>query len=144
MNDQHRLDQLHALIARLERQPASPDRDWMLREIRARAVDVETGERPTPVRPRNPDAVAPPAEAVPDRAKPRGTRPQPPAIAPIPAPAPAPAPIVEPRSRADAGRDGRIDLLEQGGVLCLGEPPAAMPERTGRVVSPPWARGLRG
>jgi hypothetical protein len=42
MNDRVRLDQLRRLLDRLERMPASADRDWMLAEVRARAVDVET------------------------------------------------------------------------------------------------------
>jgi hypothetical protein len=43
MSDRHRLEQLPGLLDRLERMPASADRDWMLGEIGARAVDVETG-----------------------------------------------------------------------------------------------------
>ena len=31
--------------------PQSPDRDWMLREVGARAVDVESGVQPRPMRP---------------------------------------------------------------------------------------------
>jgi hypothetical protein len=149
MNDHNRLDQLHVLIGRLERMPASPDRDWIMREIRARAVDVEIGERPRPVRPRNPDAETSPGEAAgPERSKPRARTPRqvtvtqaravdrPTEIQPPKPPSPPAA--------APAGRDGRVDLLELGGVLCLGEPPAEAPQGTGRVASPPWARGLRG
>src|SRR5881398_1641115 len=50
MNDRDRLEQLRELLARLERMPASGERDWMLREVRARAVDVETGVRPVAMR----------------------------------------------------------------------------------------------
>jgi hypothetical protein len=55
-----RLRRLRALIDRLERVPASPESEWMLREARARMVDVETGERPGEMRPL---AVDPPDEA---------------------------------------------------------------------------------
>src|SRR3954454_12987001 len=50
LNDRDRLEQLRGLLDRLERMPASADRDWMLAEVRGRAVDVETGVRPASVR----------------------------------------------------------------------------------------------
>src|SRR3954451_9717403 len=50
MKDRDRLEQLRALLARLERMPASAEREWMLGEVRARAVDVETGEKPAAMR----------------------------------------------------------------------------------------------
>jgi hypothetical protein len=53
MNDRDRLAQLRGMLARLERMPVSSERDWMLGEIRARAVDVETGIRPAAVRARS-------------------------------------------------------------------------------------------
>lgn len=62
MFDNDRLTKLRALIGRLERLPASPESEWMLREARARMVDVETGERPSGMRPPVAD---PPAEAAP-------------------------------------------------------------------------------
>src|SRR4051812_35541869 len=46
-----RLIRLRALVAELERLPASPKTEWMLAEARARMVDVETGERPRALRP---------------------------------------------------------------------------------------------
>jgi hypothetical protein len=49
MNDRDRLDQLRRLLDRLERMPAASDRDWMLAEVRGRAVDVETGIAPAPM-----------------------------------------------------------------------------------------------
>ena len=51
MTDQHRLAQLKVLLDRLERMPASPDRDYMLAEVRSRAVDIDTGIKPSPMRP---------------------------------------------------------------------------------------------
>src|SRR4051794_33372855 len=50
MNDHDRLEQLRVLLVRLEQMPASAQRDWMLGEVRARAVDVETGAEPTAMR----------------------------------------------------------------------------------------------
>src|SRR3954451_23805386 len=50
MNDRDRLEQLRALLVRLKRMPASAERDWMLGEVRARAVDVETGVKPAAMR----------------------------------------------------------------------------------------------
>jgi hypothetical protein len=55
MNDRQRLDQLRVLLDRVERLPTSTEREWMLSEVRARAVDVETGVRPRPMRARNAD-----------------------------------------------------------------------------------------
>ena len=51
MADESRLAQLRALVARLERLPASPRREWMLEATRARMVDVETGFPPETMRP---------------------------------------------------------------------------------------------
>src|SRR3954470_614615 len=68
MNDRDRLEQLRGLLDRLERMPASADRDWMLGEVRARAVDVETGVRPAAVRAlarEDADAEVAPAEVAP-------------------------------------------------------------------------------
>jgi hypothetical protein len=157
MNDRDRLKQLDVLIDRLERMPASPDRDWMMAEVRARKVDVETGAQPGPVRPRYDEAPLPipTPPAVPVRpvrdtvvARPavimRPVAVAPPSPQPPPRPA-APAPAA-PAARGEATPAGdRINLLELGGVLCLGDLPAEPPADGGRrMASPPWARGLRG
>src|SRR4051794_3521598 len=55
MNERDRLDQLRGLRDRLERMPTSADRDWMLAQVRARAVDVETGAPAGPMRARPQD-----------------------------------------------------------------------------------------
>jgi hypothetical protein len=178
MNHLHRLERLHVLLDRLERLPASPNRDWMMVEVRARAADVETGVQPVPVRPRNRDEALAQREATAAERKaprPDGTPAGTPATR-----ADRPSDVGRPRERSElrrhepdrhaprrheppsgprsadsdvgqgaspgvvAGRDGRVDLLEYDGVLCLGDPPADTPVDTGHVVSPPWARGLRG
>lgn len=154
MNDRDRLEQLDVLIDRLERLPASPNRDWMIGEVRARRVDVETGVRPGPIRARTCDAASPPREAGArgptarrDTTARRATgldsglidRPETHRTASKPAPAPS-----EVGPSRPATDDGRVDLLEQSGVLCLGELPAEIPADAGPIGPRPWARGLRG
>jgi len=169
----HRLEQLRVLLDRLERMPASPNRDWMMVEVRARAADIEVGVRPEPLRSRDGDAAIRPTEATgPARAKlidavaSPATRSRPGTIVPptgaraVEPPQPAPAPPrgavsavsgvavsapVEPTGPARvAAADDPVGLLEHGGVLCLGEPPAEARVDAHRPASPPWARGLRG
>ena len=62
MNDRERLTQLRALRNRLEGLPASPERDHMLREVRSRAVDIESGLKAAPVRPLTAEADGRPDE----------------------------------------------------------------------------------
>jgi hypothetical protein len=151
MNDRHRLKQLRVLLDRLERMPASPNRDRMLSEVRARAVDVETGVRPAPIRPLHSDEATVRADARESKAPkrrdttPRRTAPsRPPVDAAPPFEVVLEAPVAaQPRAPVPAS-DERLDLLEQGGELCLGDSPTEAPEDAGRVASPPWARGLRG
>ncbi|HET6550478.1 MAG TPA: hypothetical protein VFG79_18580 [Solirubrobacter sp.] len=145
MNDRDRLAQLRGLLERLERMPASPDRDWMLAEVRARAVDVETGVRPAALRALpadEADAVhAPRVEAAQPRARRAPCRPQKPrrpqaraATRVDPPPRPPLADAHEP-----ARHESAVDLLQRGGLLWLEDsPPVAA--GAGR----PWALGLRG
>jgi hypothetical protein len=48
--DERRLARLRGLVVRLERLPDSPQREWMLAEVRARMVDIDTGFPPQPLR----------------------------------------------------------------------------------------------
>jgi len=64
MSGDHRLTRLRALVDRLQRLPASAQREWMLGEVRARVVDVETGEPPRPMRALDPDAAVSSSQAV--------------------------------------------------------------------------------
>jgi hypothetical protein len=136
MNERDRLDQLRGLRDRLERMPTSTDRDWMLAQVRARAVDVETGAPADPVRARPEPEAAPPAE-------------RPASTAPVKTPRRRASPAkrarpVRPAPRIPAGpvrtrtHHESVDLLEQGGVMCLDDPPAA-----GAGAGRPWSRGLR-
>ncbi len=154
MNDRDRLEQLRALLDRLERMPASTDRDWMLGEVRARAVDVETGVTPAAVRALPQDAAnAESAAAQASRVKATDTsaRRKPTRVttsraanraawsasrARLDVPASRPS-LVAVRERPV--RESPVDLLEQGGLLCLGDPPA---DAAG--ASRPWSGGLRG
>jgi len=136
MNQRDRLDQLRGLRDRLERMPSSADRDWMLAQVRARAVDVETGAPAGPMRARSEDE--PEAEQAAARsasAAPRRTRRR--QASPVQHARPVhTAPVIPARTRV---QQESVDLLEQGGVMCLDDPPA-----TGAGASHPWSRGLRG
>jgi hypothetical protein len=139
-----RLTQLRALVARLERLPASPRKEWMLQEARTRMVDVETGDEPRPMR--NPQEATgePPIEeprrrAGSDRAvkrprAPAAPQPPPPAAPPPAAPPPAPSPV--------AGPEPTADTILADDVLWLGEPPAEAGGDSNGIA--PWRRGLRG
>src|SRR4051812_5606960 len=69
MNDRDRLEQLRALLVRLKRMPASAERGWMLAEVRARAVDVETGVKPAAMRARSGDGAEPEFAAAPEASR---------------------------------------------------------------------------
>ena len=141
MNDRDRLEQLEGLLARLERMPASARRDWMLAEVRGRAVDVETGMPNTPLRalPRDESqvevvkVVTPPAPkaAAPARAHGRSRDAMPRGRGSLRS---VRLPQVRQRVHEEA-----VDLLGMDGVLNLDDSSAAP---TG--VSRPWSRGLRG
>lgn len=142
MHDRRRLEQLHVLVDRLERQPASRHRDWMLAEVRSRAVDVESGVRPAPIRPLDSEdeSAASPERAAPARRPRRATPPRSVgartgAAAPRPRAA-DPAPSAEP--------DHRVDLLVDGARLCLDDDVPEGSEAERRRPSSPWAQGLRG
>ena len=155
MNDRDRLAQLRGVLDRLERMPASADRDWMLREVRARAVDVESGVTPAAVRALPQDeanaeialAHASRVEATdtvprqkPIRVKPsrratgRAARSSSRGRLAVPTSRPSLATVCE-----RTGHNSAVDLLEPGGLLCLDDPPA---DAAG--ASHPWAGGLRG
>jgi hypothetical protein len=162
MNDRDRLEQLRALLARLERMPVSAERDEVLGAVRARAVDVETGEKPAAMRARSSDGAEPEPPVAP---RSHIAAPTSRIVAPEPAPRPKPrrrspsrrpaariawtGPRASPASPAScssllaprqrAARDSVIDLLERGGVLCLDDQLAVTDG-----ASRPWSAGLRG
>ena len=126
MHDRDRLRQIRVIRERLERLPASAERDWMLGEVRRRAVDVESGSRAVPLRPLIPDAGEP--EPAP---KPVPRRPKPPRVVATVAPSlPVAAPSTAP--------------LPEGLLLCLDDDVLVSPEPGRHRTTAPWARGLRG
>ncbi len=142
MDGDRRLTQLRALIARLERLPESPRREWMLQEARARMVDVETGYEPRPMRSLAEESapldharsVQRPSPQPAPAAAPR--RPLPPEASPEPAPPRTPMPSQEP-SPPTFGDDT---------LLWLGDPSDDAPAEPGdgSPDAAPWRRGLRG
>jgi hypothetical protein len=153
MNDRDRLQHLRGVLTRLERMPASADRDWMLREVRSRAVDVESGARPAAIRALPLDeanaeiaaaeaahakAIIMPACEKPARVKtPRRATSRPAARATRATRVVTISPQSLPALREWAGSDRGVDLLEAGGRLCLDDAPAGSAAR-------PWEWGLRG
>jgi hypothetical protein len=140
MNDRDRLDQLRRLLDRVERMPTSADRDWMLAEVRRRAVDVETGIAPAPMRalPRDEREPEIAAERSPRPAPVKTHRRKPYRNAPHTRPVHPPVGMA-PVATRERGREEVVDLLGQGGVMCLDDAPAAA---TG--ASRGWSGGLRG
>ena len=135
MSSQDRLKRLRELLDHLERLPASPERERMLREVRGRVVDLDTGVQPRAMMPVDAETIqaaeaAPPTPRAPKAARrmlvDANRRPR-----AVPPPAPAePAPFTS---------------LEIQEVLSLDD--SAPPER--RDAHParstgPWTRGLRG
>ena len=148
MSDRDRLDQLEGLLARLERMPASAGRDWLLAEVRGRAVDVETGEAPAPMRqlPRDEAQAALAAEQAPVAEQ----APQPVPVPPVKRPRKTASrraprgrgftPVCMPPVRErEHGHEEVVDVLGMDGVLNLDDSPTAASEG-----SRPWSRGLRG
>jgi hypothetical protein len=140
MNHRDRLEQLRRLLDQLARLPASADRDWMLAEVRGRAVDVETGIAPAPMR------ALPQDELEAEIAAERSPRPAPAQIhrtkpyrnAPHARPVHRPVRMA-PVATHERGREEVVDLLGQGGVMCLDDAPAATTGASRR-----WSGGLRG
>lgn len=145
----NRIKRLRDLVDRLERLPASPDRDRLLMEARSRAVDVDTGETPRAMPARQP-MPAPIAHKPPTRHKPAGATRRVP-CAPAPAPVePAPREVeLAPRVSA-AVPDQPEQPLSTGGLLWLDDAQLPLddslptqPRAGGRAVQP-WTLGLRG
>lgn len=156
MNDRDRLEQLHVLLVRLERMPVSAERDWMLGEVRARAVDVETGVKPAAMRARPSDGAEPEIPAAPQASRTEAAKTVPPPKArrgrasrrtaaramwggPRAMPAVTASCSSLAAARQRAAHEGVVDLLERGGVLCLDDQ-----REVADGASRPWSRGLRG
>jgi hypothetical protein len=146
MSSEDRLRRLRELIARIEQLPPSAETERMLREVRARVVDVDTGATPRAMLPVDP--VPPPAT---DAGRPMPQAPQ--TVAGTRAdPAPArrkPVPAAPPTKAAglSAAEDREwLALMATNEVLSLddsGQLPSSDKPRDARDRRP-WRRGLRG
>ena len=123
-----RLQRLRDLVARLEKLPESAERDRVLAEVRARAVDIDTGETPRAMLPV--DAAMPLPLANPAPSAPRKD------VTPY---RPRPERPISTRTFPLAPVTGRAELSPLDERLCLEEPPAPA-EQAPR----PWEQGLRG
>ena len=142
-SDDPRLTRLRALIAKLERLPASTQRERALTEVRARIVDVETGEVPRAMRPV--EEPAPPEPASKPRRTPASVRRERPEALRRPVVEPAsPIPPVSAGTPAPA-TDASQPSLGSDGLLWLDDEAGAGPEADGgEGGGAPWRRGLRG
>ena len=125
-----RVERLKDLVERLERLPASPDRDRVLSEVRSRAVDLDTGVTPR--------AMLPVREPAPPRVMPKPLKPD------TPTNPPRRAPVVElGRSPVALGRstEQSVCLDER---LSLEDSPLPHVRAQGDRAVPPWTLGLRG
>jgi hypothetical protein len=142
------------LLAQIEKLPVTAERERMLREIRARVVDVDTGMATSAMLPVDaaPTLAADTANAPKAVARSRADhdRGRPAASPPVPRrPVDAPRPEAAPRSGAglSAAQDREwLALVAKNEVLSLDASaslPLAGDARSGHD-SRPWRRGLRG
>ena len=153
MTNRSRLRRLRELLDQIERLPASYESERMLREIRARIVDVDTGVTPRAMLPVDPDPTlafepAPPTAHMPRAvaSAPAGRRPPPGRRKPVPE---APAEVGSPSEAVAStfGDDG--DWLSRAAtdeVLSLADSAPHLPagEARAELDRRPWTRGLRG
>jgi hypothetical protein len=153
VSTEHRLKRLRDLLHELERLPATAERDQMIREVRARVVDVDTGVLPSALLPVYHDSVAAergspitPAPRVP-AAMPADERREPRATA-LPEPA-KPARVPPSEAAAAAGEEIAADSPTDAGdrlrlaadeLLSLDDSSFSQSE----PAAAPWTRGLRG
>jgi len=135
-----RLKRLKDLVERLERLPASPERDRVLGEVRARAVDVDTGEETSPMKVVDTDLSmlalarrAPSTFPVPQE-RPQRSEPEP-AAGGMP-------PVADEEDDLPAAADGSDPLQEAGEWLSLEDSPLF--DERGPRHARPWTLGLRG
>jgi hypothetical protein len=140
MNDRVRLEQVRALRDRLQRLPASPQRDRVLEDVRRRVVDIESGMPTAPMRPlESEDEVRSPEPRSATSAVRRGT--------PTTAhPARVRTDFTWGRTSAAGARATRPTAtpLQAGVRLCLDDDVAVSCELDGRRAAAPWTLGLRG
>jgi hypothetical protein len=138
-----RVKRLNDMVDRIERLPASEVRDRLLREVRSRAVDLDTGVTPRAMLPlREPAApAAPMLRRPPTRNKTTTIRR---AVSQPPAPAvepPRSRPAAQPRTEPQQSvwRDDHLSLEDT-----LQRAPLPYVRVRGNRTVPPWTFGLRG
>ena len=142
MATEQRVRRLKEMVARIERLPASADRDRLLSEVRSRAVDVDTHVTPRTMLPLRESQLIPEAAGLTNRQPAAsGIRraPLPPAPkAELTAPAAAASRFPAVREEPSPWASERLSLEDP---LQLAPLPHVS-GRGGRAV-PPWTRGLR-
>ena len=140
MSSDDRLQRLRELLAKIEQLPVTAESERMLREVRARVVDVDTGMAPRALLPVDP-VPTPAAEARPPTARA-------PKSAYVVPPAPASRPTARPPAPALSVADDRewLSLVAKNKILNLDDSAQLLPPGEGRAGSDrrPWTRGLRG
>jgi hypothetical protein len=162
VSSEHRLKRLRHLLAQLERLPPSPERERMLREVRARVVDVDTGIAPSTLLAGHAESALAADARLPARQAPRGVAPAPAAAGHRPrpaAPAEPPEPVRAPHDEAEVVADesfpGPGDRLSRAAdeVLSLAadellslddSDPFGPADAQADRAAAPWTRGLRG
>jgi hypothetical protein len=158
VSSEHRLKRLRDLLAQLERLPATAERDRMLREVRARVVDVDTGVPPRAVLPVEPDSVPAADPGSPATRAPGVVAPTPQANAASPArpqfrrpakPVHVPPGEVGSRGGAELATDGSFTgaglRLAADVLLSLDDSASFSPsDAQAAPAAAPWRRGLRG
>ena len=163
MSSEHRLRRLRELLNRIEQLPASPETERMLREVRARVVDVDTGVTPRAMLPVDPDPMlatdpGPPAAHAPkalarravddDRGRREGPPPerrQPAHTALHEAPSRSNG-CISTAGSAFAGDREWLSLVATHKILSLDDSAPLLPAGELRAAHDrrPWRRGLRG
>jgi hypothetical protein len=163
VSSEHRLQRLRELLARIEQLPASSESERMLREVRARVVDVDTGVTPRAMLPVDPvptvatDPAPPTAHASTavarthadhDRGRPGG-RPSEPAKSVYAAPREAVSrsgACITTVGLACADDGDWLSLIGADEVLSLDDSASLAPAGEARAGHDrrPWTRGLRG
>jgi hypothetical protein len=142
VNDVHRIKRLRALLAQLEQLPATAERDRMVREVRARVVDVDTGVDPVTFLPAQLDSMPAQEPEVTLRRAPRAVARNPAGQSRRPRATAPPRPDQPDRSLPHTG-DGLP--LEADMLLCLDDStPFSPSDADPGHASAPWTRGLRG
>jgi hypothetical protein len=135
-----RLKRLRDLLEQLERLPPSSEQERMLREVRARVVDVDTGESPRAMLPVDIDSMLETGASAPATRAPKRVPPLPvderrrPATAMVPK-APATVSAAPPEAVSHSGVEVARERPPLADVLSLDDAP---------TTAGPWTRGLRG